>query len=66
MSLALLAQGRMHVVRDWYKVKTNMSYVQWWSIAQCVIIVLSSVTQVFVLRRLFRTTNVTPTMKPRA
>ena len=59
-------QSRFNIVRDWYLIWNNNRYVQNWSIAQCVVIVATSVVQVVFMRRLFRTTNVTPTAKPRA
>jgi len=64
--LVHVAQGRMHIVKDWYLITSNQKYVQWWSIAQSVVVILSAVTQVFMLRRLFRTSTRTPTSKPRA
>ncbi|XP_076472498.1 transmembrane emp24 domain-containing protein 5-like [Babylonia areolata] len=59
-------QARFNVIKDFYLVWGNNKYVQNWSLAQCLLIVAASVAQVFALRRMFRTTNVTPTAKPRA
>uniref|UniRef100_A0A0B7BIR0 GOLD domain-containing protein n=1 Tax=Arion vulgaris TaxID=1028688 RepID=A0A0B7BIR0_9EUPU len=61
------AQARFNVIKDWYLVNGNNSYVNQWSLAQCILIVCASAIQVYSVRRLFRTTNVTPTTsKPRA
>ncbi|XP_060552556.1 transmembrane emp24 domain-containing protein 5-like isoform X3 [Ruditapes philippinarum] len=60
------AQSRMHVIKDWYLITGNNSYIQTWSICQCVVVIMCSGIQVFFVRRLFRGTNVTPTAKPRA
>ncbi|XP_076451378.1 transmembrane emp24 domain-containing protein 6-like [Babylonia areolata] len=57
---------RRHAMRDMYLVWANHSYVQTWSLLQCVVIVLTSLVQVVFLRRLFRPVNVTPSAKPRA
>lgn len=62
----LQSQQRFLVVSDWYLLTGNNQFVQNWSIAQCIIIVATSALQVYFVRRLFRTTNVTPTAKPRA
>ncbi|CAL1531034.1 unnamed protein product [Lymnaea stagnalis] len=60
-------KARFNVVKDWYLSNENNRYIKVWSIAQCVLIVVAAVTQVYSVRRLFRTTNVTPTTsKPRA
>ncbi|XP_059142087.1 transmembrane emp24 domain-containing protein 3-like [Physella acuta] len=61
------AKARFNVIKDWYQLTGNERYVMNWSIAQCVLIVAASVTQVYSVRRLFKTSNVTPTTaKPRA
>ena len=59
------AQSRMHIIKDWYLISGNNTYITTWSILQCCVIVISSVCQVYFLRRLFRYTNVKPA-KPRA
>lgn len=64
--LKINQQGRFNVVKDWYLINSNNVYVQNWSLTQCVITVTASIVQVYFVRRLFRTTNVTPTSKPRA
>jgi hypothetical protein len=38
---------------DWYLVDGNNRYVQNWSIAQCIVIIISSVVQVFFVKKLF-------------
>ncbi|BFZ23449.1 hypothetical protein BsWGS_26488 [Bradybaena similaris] len=61
------ARARFNVIKDWYLVHGNHQYVQNWSLAQCILIVAAAVIQVYSVRRLFRTSNVTPTTaKPRA
>ena len=57
---------RMNIARDWYLIQGNSRYISYYSLVQCCVIVLSSLSQVYVLRRLFRTVSVTPTAKPRA
>lgn len=59
-------QNRRHLARDWYIVDGNNRYVQYWSLAQCVVIVATSALQVYFVRKLFEVKNVTPTCKPRA
>ncbi|XP_052226658.1 transmembrane emp24 domain-containing protein 6-like isoform X2 [Dreissena polymorpha] len=65
-SLVHQASSRMNVIRDWYLITGNNTYVQRMSIAMCLVIVISSCVQVYFVRRLFRYTNVTSTKKPRA
>ena len=60
------SESRMHVVRDWYLATGNNNHIMYWSIFQIGVILVTSFFQVFCLRRLFRTTAVTPTSKPRA
>ncbi|XP_002739883.1 transmembrane emp24 domain-containing protein 5-like [Saccoglossus kowalevskii] len=57
---------RRIAIKDWYLVIQNNSYVQQWSIIQCIVIVAASVFQTFFVRRLFNIKTVTPTQKPRA
>jgi hypothetical protein len=38
---------------DWYLVDGNNRYVQNWSIAQCIVVIISSVVQVFFVKKLF-------------
>ncbi|XP_013789031.1 transmembrane emp24 domain-containing protein 6-like [Limulus polyphemus] len=58
------SQKRMS--QDWYLVDGNNRYVQYWSLAQCIVIAVASAIQVFFVRKLFDIKNVTPTAKPRA
>nr|XP_022339506.1 transmembrane emp24 domain-containing protein 5-like [Crassostrea virginica] len=60
------SESRMHVVRDWYLATGNNNHIMYWSIFQIGVILVTSFFQVFCLRRLFRTTAVTPSSKPRA
>ncbi|XP_061188552.1 transmembrane emp24 domain-containing protein 5-like [Saccostrea echinata] len=60
------SESRMHVVRDWYLAIGNNKHIMYWSIFQISIIMMTSVFQIFCLRRLFSTTAVTPSQKPRA
>ncbi|KAK3599621.1 hypothetical protein CHS0354_035864, partial [Potamilus streckersoni] len=60
------AGTRMQLIKDWYLITGNNSYIQYWSILHCAIFITTSVFQVYFVRRLFRSTNVTPTAKPRA
>ncbi|RUS89251.1 hypothetical protein EGW08_002994 [Elysia chlorotica] len=59
-------KARFFVVRDWYMALGNRYYVGMWSMLQCGLIIVAAIAQVFALRRLFRTTTTTPSMKPRA
>ncbi|KAK3795399.1 hypothetical protein RRG08_000710 [Elysia crispata] len=59
-------KARFFVVRDWYLASGNLYYVGMWSMLQCGLIIFAAVGQVFALRRLFRTTVTTPSLKPRA
>lgn len=57
---------RFHLIKDWYLSTSNNYYVYSWSLAQCILVVVSAVAQVYTVRRLFRTVNVSPGHKPRA
>jgi len=48
-----LDQSRRVNSADWYLVDGNNRYVQNWSIAQCIVIIISSVVQVFFVKKLF-------------
>ncbi|XP_041378094.1 transmembrane emp24 domain-containing protein 5-like [Gigantopelta aegis] len=70
---SLISEVRRHqnrassnVLRDWYLVTGNNRYVSYYSVTQCVVIVISACIQIYVLRRFFRTVSVTPSSKPRA
>uniref|UniRef100_A0A1W7RAL6 Transmembrane emp24 domain-containing protein 6 n=1 Tax=Hadrurus spadix TaxID=141984 RepID=A0A1W7RAL6_9SCOR len=58
--------GRRQVSRDWHVVDSNNRWVQYWSMAQCAVIIITSTVQVFFVRKLFEFKSVTPTAKPRA
>ncbi|KAL4221529.1 Golgi ribbon formation [Mactra antiquata] len=60
------ASSRMHIIKDWYLIIGNNQYVQTWSLCQCIVIIVCSAIQTVFVRRLFRSTNVTPSSKPRA
>ncbi|RWS26745.1 transmembrane emp24 domain-containing protein 6-like protein [Leptotrombidium deliense] len=51
--LKYVEQSKRHITHDWYLVDGNNRYVQNWSLLQCVVIILSSVVQAFVLKSLF-------------
>lgn len=55
--------ARMRKVADFFLLQSNYSYVNWWSTAQSLAIVLSGVLQLYFLKRLF--TVSTDTKKPR-
>ncbi|XP_023210149.1 transmembrane emp24 domain-containing protein 6-like [Centruroides sculpturatus] len=59
-------QSRRQVSRDWYLVDANNRWVLYWSLAQCIVICITSTIQVVFVRKLFEFKNVTPTAKPRA
>ncbi|XP_014781875.1 uncharacterized protein LOC106877479 [Octopus bimaculoides] len=65
-SLADIITSRSHSLVDFYNVSENNSRVQYWSILQCIVIISTSCLQIFFVRRLFKTKDVTPSMKPRA
>ncbi|XP_076306576.1 transmembrane emp24 domain-containing protein 6-like [Tachypleus tridentatus] len=58
--------SQKQISRDWYLVDGNKHYIQYWSLAQCIIIVVVSAIQVVFVRKLLIVKNVTPTAKPRA
>jgi hypothetical protein len=64
--LRFQAGSRKHLITDWYLIKGNNSFIQYWSILACFVIMCTSGFQAYFLRRLFNTKNVTPTDKPRA
>ncbi|XP_074654864.1 transmembrane emp24 domain-containing protein 5-like [Tubulanus polymorphus] len=65
-TLRFQAASRREVIRDWYLIHNNNRYINYWSIFQILIIICTSGTQVYFLRKMFHTKNVTPTSKPRA
>ncbi|KAL3862041.1 hypothetical protein ACJMK2_008038 [Sinanodonta woodiana] len=60
------AVTRMQFAWDLYMAARNRKYVQYWAILHCSIFIITSIFQVYFVRRLFRYVNVTPTAKPRA
>ncbi|KAL3861729.1 hypothetical protein ACJMK2_008037 [Sinanodonta woodiana] len=60
------AVTRMQFTWDLYMAARNRKYVQYWAILHCSIFIITSVFQVYFVRRLFKYVNVTPTAKPRA
>lgn len=60
-------QSRRHMSHDWYVVEANHNYVQLWSISSIVVIIISSVVQVFFVKKLFLNDESGPGKhKPRA
>ncbi|PIK58332.1 putative cargo transport protein EMP24 [Apostichopus japonicus] len=59
-------QKRRRTYYDLQLVEGNGKFVVYWSVAQCFVIILAGVLEVFVLRTMFRTVSVTPTNKPRS
>lgn len=57
---------RLNVMKDWYLLTGNNSYVMYWSLFQIVCVLMTSSFQVYFVRKLFNIPNVTPTAKPRA
>ncbi|XP_062997290.1 transmembrane emp24 domain-containing protein 6 [Elgaria multicarinata webbii] len=57
--------ARMRSAADHFLLQSNYNYVNWWSAAQSVAIVLSGVLQLYFLKRLFTTLPTTATNKPR-
>jgi len=65
--LKALDHSRKQMSHDWYLVEGNHSYVQNWSIVQCLVIIVSSVTQVFFVKKFFLDNdNTGGKFKPRA
>lgn len=57
---------RLNVMKDWYLLTGNNSYVMYWSLFQIACVLMTSSFQVYFVRKLFNIPNVTPTAKPRA
>ncbi|XP_074056569.1 transmembrane emp24 domain-containing protein 6 [Macrotis lagotis] len=57
--------ARMRKGSDFFILQSNYNYVNWWSTAQSVVIVLSGILQLYFLKRLFIAPQVTETKKPR-
>ncbi|GAB1602201.1 transmembrane emp24 domain-containing protein 1-like [Argonauta hians] len=65
-SLVHVILSRSSVMSDFYNLKDNSSHVLYWSLLQCLVIISTSCLQIYFVRRLFRVSNVTSSMKPRA
>ncbi|KAH0619742.1 hypothetical protein JD844_000686 [Phrynosoma platyrhinos] len=59
------AISRMKSTSDIFLLQSNYNYVNWWSAAQSVAIILSGVLQLYFLKRFFKTQPTTATNKPR-
>ncbi|XP_006006824.2 transmembrane emp24 domain-containing protein 6 [Latimeria chalumnae] len=57
--------ARMRKGADFYLVLSNYNYVNWWSAALSLLIVLSGFLQLYFLKRLFNVKTTTDTKKPR-
>ncbi|EPY84163.1 telomeric repeat-binding factor 2 [Camelus ferus] len=57
--------ARMRKMADFFLLQSNYNYVNWWSTAQSLVIVLSGILQLYFLKRLFNVPTVTDTKKPR-
>jgi len=55
------AMSRQSVVADWYLISGNNSFIQRWSIAMCVVVMISSGVQTYFIRKLFGAHDVKPT-----
>ncbi|KAM6224645.1 transmembrane emp24 domain-containing protein 6 [Rhynchocyon petersi] len=57
--------ARMRKMADFFLLQSNYNYVNWWSTAQSLVIVLSGILQLYFLKRLFNAPTTTETKKPR-
>ncbi|KAF5919548.1 hypothetical protein HPG69_000147 [Diceros bicornis minor] len=57
--------ARMRKTADFFLLQSNYNYVNWWSTAQSLVIVLSGILQLYFLKRLFNVPTTTDTKKPR-
>lgn len=57
--------ARMRKMADFFLLQSNYNYVNWWSTAQSLVIVLSGILQLYFLKRLFNVPMTTDTKKPR-
>lgn len=53
--LQTLHKSRAHESRDAALLEDNLSYVQFWSVMQCIVIMATSSVQVYFVRKLFDT-----------
>jgi len=66
--LQMTSMSRGHLLSDFYRIRTNNRNVQLWSIVLCVVIVATSLFQVYFVRRMFNIhgAGVQSKSKPRA
>ncbi|KAM9607437.1 transmembrane emp24 domain-containing protein 6 [Trichechus inunguis] len=57
--------ARMRKTGDFFLLQSNYFYVNWWSTAQSLVIILSGLLQLYFLKRLFKAPATTDTKKPR-
>ncbi|XP_062031784.1 transmembrane emp24 domain-containing protein 6 [Lepus europaeus] len=57
--------ARMRKMGDFFLLQSNYNYVNWWSAAQSLVIVLSGILQLHFLKRLFNVPTIRDTKKPR-
>ncbi|KAL4661909.1 hypothetical protein H8957_015229 [Semnopithecus entellus] len=57
--------ARMRKMADFFLTHSNYNYVNWWSTAQSLVIILSGILQLYFLKRLFNVPTTTDTKKPR-
>ncbi|XP_004584040.2 transmembrane emp24 domain-containing protein 6 [Ochotona princeps] len=57
--------ARMRKMGDFFLLQSNYNYVNWWSTAQSLVIVLSGILQLHFLKRLFNVPTTADTKKPR-
>uniref|UniRef100_H0WXM5 Transmembrane p24 trafficking protein 6 n=1 Tax=Otolemur garnettii TaxID=30611 RepID=H0WXM5_OTOGA len=57
--------ARMRKMADFFLLQSNYNYVNWWSTAQSLVIILSGILQLYFLKRLFNDPTTTDTKKPR-
>lgn len=63
--LRYLDGSRRQLSHDWYLVEGNNKYVLYWSLAQCIVIIISGIVQVVFYRKMFDNSKVYGS-KPRA
>nr|XP_060643963.1 transmembrane emp24 domain-containing protein 6 [Anolis sagrei ordinatus]XP_060643964.1 transmembrane emp24 domain-containing protein 6 [Anolis sagrei ordinatus] len=57
--------SRMKGTSDFFLVQSNLNYVNWWSAAQSLAIILSGLLQLYFIKRFFAVRTTTDTNKPR-
>jgi len=61
-----LDHSRKQMTHDWYLVDGNNRYIQYWSLAQCIVVIISSVLQVHIVKNFFGFDSTSSKGKPRA